>query len=74
MIIFPVGFSFILSPFQDHNALHKAQMRYRLLFSNVEHTINCKFETNNIPHFIFQLKIVAVRRETISIEKVMFTS
>ena len=28
----------------------------------------------NIPHFIFQLKIVAVRREIIIIEKLMFTS
>ena len=31
IIIFPVGFSFVLSPFQYYNALQKAQMRYRLL-------------------------------------------
>ena len=30
IIIFPVGFSVVLSPFQYHNALQKAQMRYRL--------------------------------------------
>ena len=30
IIIFPVGFSFVLSPFQYHNAQQKAQMRYRL--------------------------------------------
>ena len=29
MIIFPVEFSFVLSPFQYHNALQKAQMQYR---------------------------------------------
>ena len=29
-IVFPVGFSFVLSPNQYHNALLKAQMRYRL--------------------------------------------
>ena len=28
---FPVGFSFVLSPFQYHNALQKAQIQYRLL-------------------------------------------
>ena len=31
IIIFPVGFSFVLSPFQYHNALQKDQMRYHLL-------------------------------------------
>ena len=31
IIIFPVGFSFVLSPFQYHNALQKAQTQYRLL-------------------------------------------
>ena len=30
-IIFPVRCSFVLSPFQYHNALQKAQMQYRLL-------------------------------------------
>ena len=33
MIIFLMGFSFVLSPFQYHNVLQKAQMRYRLLES-----------------------------------------
>ena len=32
IIIFPVGFSFVLSPFQYQNALQKAQMWYRLLW------------------------------------------
>ena len=31
MIIFPVGFFICLTPCQYHNALQKAQMRYRLL-------------------------------------------
>ena len=31
-----MGFSFVLSPFQYHNALQKAQMRYRLLVLSCE--------------------------------------
>ena len=36
IIIFPVGFSFVVSPFQYHNALRKAQMQYRLLFKEIQ--------------------------------------
>ena len=47
MIIFPVGFSFVLSSFQYHNALQKAQMRYRLLsyyfFPNLK-TCYCPYQ------------------------------
>ena len=45
IIIFPVKFSFVLSPFQYHNALQKAQMRYRLFQNKKTQSYNSKNST-----------------------------
>ena len=60
MIIFPVGFSFVLSPFQYHNALQKAQMRYRLLhYFTLKPLLKTSTKTSKI---FFQ--VMATRRQS----------
>ena len=40
---FSRGISFVLSPFQYHNALQNAQMRYRLLFKEKDRFVIIMF-------------------------------